>query len=147
VWVSTVPWITRTGSKEDGWELYSWERRWLADRLEALGLARRLLVVAGDAHMVAIDDGTNSNYATTAKPGTPGFPVLQAAPLDRSPTVKGGPYSHGVSAESGQYGWVEVRDDGAELRVTVAGHDKGGRQLPGLRLQMDCGDGGCAVVR
>ena len=147
VWVSTVPWITRTGSKEDGWEPYASERRWLADRLEGLGLTHRLLLVAGDAHMLAIDDGTNSNYVSTAKPGTPGFPVLQASPLDRSPTIKGGPYSHGVSAESGQYAWVQVQDDGAELRITVTGHDRGGRQVPGMRLQMTCAEDGCAVVR
>ena len=129
IWVSSVPWITRSGDREDGWQPYAWERQWLADRIEALGLTHRMLMIAGDAHMVAIDDGTNSNYATTAKPGSPGFPVLQAAPLDRSPSIKGGPYTHGVSAQNGQFGWVHVEDDGDRLRVTVTGHRGSGPQL------------------
>jgi len=146
-WLSTVPWITREGSKEDGWASYGWERQWVADRIDAHGLTRRLVVLAGDAHMVAIDDGTNSNYTSGAKPGVAGFPVFQAAPLDRAATLKGGPYSHGTSVKSNQFGWVEVDDRDGELRVTLSGRDWRGRQLPGLRLQLVCRAGACAVER
>jgi phosphodiesterase/alkaline phosphatase D-like protein len=146
-WVSTVPWITRQGSKEDGWESYSWERQWVADRIEAHGLTRRLVVLAGDAHMVAIDDGSHSNYASGATPGEPAFPVFQAAPLDRAATLKGGPYSHGPSLKSNQFGWIEVEDRDGELRVTLSGRDAGGRQLPGLRLRLVCRARACTVER
>jgi alkaline phosphatase D len=143
VWVSSVPWITRQGNPEEGWEPYSWERRLVADRIAALGLTNRILMISGDAHMTAIDDGTNSYYASDATPGRRGFPILQAGPLDRSPTVKGGPYSHGLSRRNNQFGWVEVRDSGDELRVAVSGHDRNGRQIPGMRLQLTCRAGTC----
>jgi alkaline phosphatase D len=146
-WVSTVPWITRRGDPEDGWQPYSWERRRLADRIQALGLTPRIVMLAGDAHMVAIDDGRNSNYAGGAAPGARGFPVFQAAPLDRKATIKGGPYSHGVSDRSGQFGWVAVRDDGGDaITVTLSGHDAAGNQLRGLLLVLECRDGACTPV-
>jgi phosphodiesterase/alkaline phosphatase D-like protein len=145
IWVGTVPWITRVGARDDGWEPYAWERRWLADRLRSLGLVHRLVMISGDAHMVAIDDGRNSNYATDAAKGERAFPILQAAPLDRSPSVKGGPYSHGVSDRNHQFGWVDVRDDGTTLRVTLTGHDRGGGQIRGMRLQLTCRESACAV--
>ncbi len=78
IWVSSVPWITREGDPMDGWQPYSWERQWLADRLEALGLTHRMVMLAGDAHMAAIDDGTHSNYASGAPAGARGFPVIKA---------------------------------------------------------------------
>jgi alkaline phosphatase D len=144
VWVSPVPWITRQGDPQDGWQPYAWERRRLADRIEELGLTSRLIMLAGDAHMTAIDDGSNSNYTSGSRPGARAFPVFHAAPLDRNATVKGGPYSHGVSERSGQFGWVEVHDHGDHLTVTFTGHNSVGRELPGMRLKVVCRAGGCA---
>jgi hypothetical protein len=51
------------------------------DLIQALGLSSRMLMIAGDAHMLAFDDGSNS-------PG--GIPVFHAAALDAKPTSKGG---------------------------------------------------------
>mgnify|MGYP000620265220 FL=1 len=61
--------------------------------------------------MAAIDDGTNSDYAT--KGGAP-IPIFHAGPLDRKPSIKGGPYSHGASGVRGQFGIMEVIDDGGD---------------------------------
>ena len=61
--------------------------------------------------MAAIDDGTNSDYATNG--GAP-IPIFHAGPLDRKPSIKGGPYSHGVSGVRGQFGIMEVIDDGGD---------------------------------
>ena len=49
-------------------------------------------MISGDAHMVAIDDGRNSGYATA---GRGGFPVFQAAALESPGSEKGGPYAIG----------------------------------------------------
>jgi alkaline phosphatase D len=144
-WVGSVPWITREGDPEHGWQPYSWERQWLADRLASLGLARRLVMLSGDAHMVAIDDGRNSNYATGAK-GERGFPVVHAAPLDRGPRIKGGPYSGGVSERNHQFGWADVEDDGTTVRATLTAHDERGRQIPGMQLRLVCRGGVCEIV-
>jgi alkaline phosphatase D len=137
VWVNTVPWITREGSRNDGWQPYSRERTLIANAIARLGLNRRLVMLSGDAHMAAIDDGTHSNYATD-RPGAPGFVVLHAAPLDRRTSHKGGPYSHGVSLKRGQFGLIDVQDDGTTLRVALSARNAQGAVIPGLTLDLAC---------
>ncbi len=157
VWVNAVPWITK--GDEDGrhgWAPYHWERTSIADRIKDLNLVDRLLVLSGDGHMVAIDDGTHSNYASDREPGERGFPVVHAAPLDRYPRIKGGPYSHGTVprrvfrlfswVKKQQFGLMEVEDDGRVLQVTLTGRDSRGGLLEGMRLTLRCEDGTCRVV-
>jgi len=155
VWVNVVPWITRADpGSEHGWEQYSWERTLIADRIAELGLVHRMLVLSGDAHMVAIDDGTHSNYARDAEDGERAFPVMHAAPLDRYARVKGGPFSHGVAADKSwfglghiqQFGRMNVMDDGEVLRVELSGHDEDGELLDGMVLRLRCDDDGCRPV-
>jgi hypothetical protein len=82
-------------------------------------------MLCADAHMVAIDDGTHNRGAT----GAGGFPIFHAAPLDRSNSHKGGNnYSHGVfDNHSGQYGLVEIIDDGRSpaARIKIIGKRMG----------------------
>jgi hypothetical protein len=111
VWVNTLPWIGAAG--DDGWHTYSNERRELADFIKDNNI-RGLCMISGDAHMLAIDDGTNSDYATG---GGAGFPVMHAASLDRSASVKGGPYSLGMYPNRGQFGLMSVEDAGDSLIV------------------------------
>ena len=86
----------------------------------------------------SIDDGTNSGYSTE---GSAGFPVLHAAPLDRPGSVKGGPYSHGTFSEAGQYGKVEVTDDGGQIvQVRLSGHRWDGTELVALDLEFAATD-------
>ena len=59
IWVNTVPWIASPSSGSDNWGSYAHEREAIANHIDRLGLARRLLMLSGDAHMVAIDDGTH----------------------------------------------------------------------------------------
>jgi hypothetical protein len=78
--------------------------------------------------MVAIDDGSNTGYASDPdEPG--GFPLLHAAALDRPGNVKGGPYSEGAFPGGGQYGVLEVLDDGGTVRVQLSGRTWDGRTL------------------
>ena len=59
VWVNTIPWITkRRESTGDGWARYARERRHIADLIVRFGLTGRLVMLSGDAHMLALDDGT-----------------------------------------------------------------------------------------
>jgi alkaline phosphatase D len=147
IWVNTVPWIASPGSGSDNWGSYAREREEIANHIDALGLTRRLLMLSGDAHMVAIDDGTHSNYATGNGRGQRGFVVMHAAPLDRRTSVKGGPYSHSVSARRGQFGIVDIIDDGASLTVELGGRDRGGNPIPGMRLALSCDGQQCAAAR
>lgn len=136
VWVNAVPWITkRDESTKEGWAPFARERRRIADAIVRLGLVERLVMLSGDAHMLAMDDGTHSQYSTL--PGSParGFVVAHAAPMDRRPTRKGGPYSHPEVTRNGQYGVMDVHDDGTRVRVRLQGM-QGRLEVPGLRLDL-----------
>ncbi|QLY28579.1 alkaline phosphatase D family protein [Nocardia huaxiensis] len=117
VWASSVPWIGGAEPGADSWAGHPDERARIADAIAAAGI-RNLVMVAGDAHMVAIDDGANSDYSAV---GGYGFPVLHAAALDRPGNVKGGPYSAGAFPGGGQYGLLDITDTGAQLTVTLTG--------------------------
>jgi hypothetical protein len=128
IWVNSGPWIDAAGVGKDTWGGFTTERRELADFI-ADNQIEGLLMLSGDAHMVAIDDGTHSDFSTK---GGGGFPVLHAAPLDKRGSVKGGPYSEGTSAESGQFGLVTVDDDGGStVTVTLSGRNYEGREIAG----------------
>lgn len=114
VWVNPDAWIESPGTATSGWGGYATERQELADFIAENGITN-LAMLSGDAHMLAIDDGTNSGYATD---GTPGFPVIHAAALDRHGSRKGGPYSEGTYPGGGQFGVMTVVDNGG-ARVDV----------------------------
>jgi membrane-associated phospholipid phosphatase len=117
VWVNPVPWIVEASEGGDNWSGYADERRVIANAIAAAGIDN-LVMVSGDAHMVALDDGSNSDYSDV---GGAGFPVFHAAPLDRPGSIKGGPYSDGVVDGSGQFGLLDIADDGATISVTTTG--------------------------
>lgn len=148
VWVNTVPWITKAReSTTEGWAPYAEERTRLADHIDSLGLTARLIMLSGDGHMAAIDDGTNSAYTSSRVKGTRGFVVAHGAPLDRWTRIKGGPYSHGVSRRNHQFGLLDVVDTGSALDVTVSARDAYGSVIAGLLLKLRCEKNGCTPVR
>lgn len=122
IWMNPTPWIS---TSSDGWGGSAQERRHIADTIAAAEVDN-LLMVSGDAHMLAFDDGTNSGYATD---GSPGFPVFHAAALDRPGYVKGGPYSAGAFPGFGQYGVIDIRDDGETIEVELTGKNWKGEVL------------------
>jgi alkaline phosphatase D len=145
VWVNPVPWIAERGSGH-GWGRYDWERRYIADRLYESRMMGRLLMLSGDGHMVAIDDGTHSNFGTNGGAGEKGFPVMHAAPFDRYARPKGGPYSHGVAGRRilfglipiQQFGFGEIQDDGSVVEVSLSGRNESGDVLQGMSLRLRC---------
>ena len=44
-----------------------------------------------------------------------------AAPLDRPGSIKGGPYSDGAFDGSGQFGLLDIADEGDTISVTTTG--------------------------
>jgi phosphodiesterase/alkaline phosphatase D-like protein len=125
VWVSSVPWIDRSDNPGDDWGAYATEREEIADFIVAEGI-EGVVMLAGDAHMIAADDGTNSNFASI---GDGGFPVLQAAPVDQHVSEKGGPYSEGVVLNQGQFGLVTVTDSGTGIKLKFEGLTADGEQV------------------
>lgn len=108
--VSDVPWIGGAG-EDDHWGAYQTERAVVAGWIAAA--TTEVVMLCGDAHMLAIDNGTNS-------PG--GCHVWHAAALNRFTSVKGGPYSGGTNAGQNQYGYVVVTETATQVQATFTGY-------------------------
>ncbi len=128
VWLNPVPWVAEEEGGADHWGGYTVERRELADHI-ADNEIDNLLMIGGDAHMVAIDDGTNTDYSSD---GYPGFPLIHAAALDRPGSVKGGPYSEGSSGAGGQFATLEILDTGDTITVEMRGLTWTGEEIMSL---------------
>ncbi len=74
VWVNPVPSIAESEAGADHWGGYAAERQHLADHIVDNEIDN-LIMVSGDAHMVAIDDGTNTDFSST---GGGDFPLIHA---------------------------------------------------------------------
>lgn len=117
--MTAVPWIA--GGEGDlggsrNWRNYAGEREEIAQALVATGKSHRLIFLAGDAHMLAADDGRNNTYGGLHRP------VLQAAAMDSPASPKGGPYSAGhvqTTGDRGMWGRITVTDRGGDLPIRV----------------------------
>lgn len=110
IWCSTMPWI----DDERKWGYFTHEQQELVNYMKGHNLNKwvPIVIVSGDAHMLAVDDGTNS-------PGN--LTTLHAAALGRPGSIKGGPYSHGLFPGTGQYGLLDITDDGQRACVYYRG--------------------------
>lgn len=107
---TSTPWIAASGN--DAWSEFLVERVEIADMIDTRGLNARVMFVCGDSHALAIDNGTNNNYATSGNWSPTGPPFLMAAPLDNGLNLKGGPYTFTSEASQQQYGVIEINDTG-----------------------------------
>lgn len=130
VWVNGVPWINVADPAADNWGGFAEERQEIADFLHDNGVDDKLLILSGDAHMLAIDDGSNSSYVE----GDPTGPVVfQAAALDRRGSVRGGPYSEETFPGGGHFGLIDIEDNGGDtITVRLSGRDYLDEELVGL---------------
>jgi hypothetical protein len=131
--VSPTPWIGAADASSDSWAGFADERRGIADFVADHHLDN-IVIAGGDAHMVAIDDGSNSDYSTS---GGAAIPVLQAAALDRPGSVKGGPYSEGTFPGAGQFGEIAVGRRGDVVTVELSGQRYDGTTLVSYELELD----------
>ena len=133
IWVNSIPWIVRQDDyKTKAWNRFAQERTKIANFIKENKIDK-LLMISGDAHMLALDDGqegTSNNYATG---GGGSFPVIHAAALDSRPSFKGGSYNgknyivnpEAVKIKDGaitgkrQWGLLNFIDDGNKIEVTV----------------------------
>jgi len=82
VWVTTRPWTDPVKLGSDSWGGFVPDRDELAAHIAAtIGAGpRNLLVLSGDNHMVAFDDGSSTDYSgQDDNPG--GFPLLHSGPM------------------------------------------------------------------
>jgi hypothetical protein len=124
----STPWIYDDGegsSHKDKWGNAAGDRQLITDAIQAHAKGR-VLIIHGDSHMLGMDDGTNSaKYATVNHPLEKGPRVVCSAALDRSTSIKGGPYSEGAWAASNrQYSVIEIDDPGGDyINVTATGYN------------------------
>jgi hypothetical protein len=111
-----IAWVSPTsysGNITDNWGGYTDERTELANFFRDNDI-ENMFILSGDAHMVAIDNGDNADFASGV-PNTHRYPIFQAAAINNFGSNKGGTYSEGVWTNpfitTGQYGLVTVTDD------------------------------------
>jgi len=120
IWVNSLPWIAGDEDYQtnDAWDCYPEERAEIANFIKDNGIDK-LLMISGDAHMLALDDGKDGTANSYAKDGGGSFPVLQIASLDSKSSEKGGPYSRKPIPGLGQWGVLTFIDDGMSIEVKV----------------------------
>jgi phosphodiesterase/alkaline phosphatase D-like protein len=111
VWVNSVPWIAKVD--KDAWNQYPQEREEIVNFINNQQI-NNLMMISGDAHMLAFDDGTNNQKICGAS-----FPVIHAASLDSPPTKKGAKYSAGTIPGNQQWGQLTFEDNGQKILVKV----------------------------
>ena len=119
VWVNSIPWIGEQNletHRSDAWDFYAIEREEIANFLQKNNIDQKLIMISGDAHMLALDDGSNNNYASE---GVASFPVIHAASLDSLGSIKGGNYSEKPIKGRKQWGVLHFTDDGNKIEVRV----------------------------
>lgn len=113
-WISSVSY---SGSRSDNWGGFEKTRTEMADFLRDNKI-ENLFILSGDAHMLAIDNGDNSDFSTGHNSPYK-YPIFQAAALNNVGSDKGGTFSEGGTYPNfppfvSQYGVVEVEDNGGD---------------------------------
>lgn len=115
VWVNSVPWIDEANNNSDTWGGYATERKIIANFIQSVGI-KNLIMLSGDAHMLALDDGRNNHYSSS---GDGSFPVIQAASLASFSSKKGGPYQFGPFPGKEQWGILTFTDKNGKISLNI----------------------------
>ncbi len=116
IWVNNVSWIS--SADPDTWAGYQTERNEIATFIEDNEITN-IAMLCGDAHILAMDDGSNNRFGDQGKRL---FPVFHAGPLDSIPRFRGGPYTQVAPLENGHFGMMEVVDSGNGIDVFWSGY-------------------------
>ena len=131
IWVNSIPWIGSFDAPTKSWNKFPQERTLIADFIKDNQIDK-LLMISGDAHMLALDDGKKGTLNSYATGGGGSFPVIHAASLDSRGSYKGGSYNgekyiidptikskNGAITGKGQWGLLKFRDNGNKIEVQV----------------------------
>lgn len=126
-WINTHVWLGAPDADSDRWFGYVHARQEMADMIVEEAMERSLFVISGDMHALAFDDGRNNSWG--------GFPVLQAAPLGKKPSRKGGPYAAGPFPSAAEDEDEELISQYAIVSVEDGGVEEGGGSVLGFRFR------------
>lgn len=132
-WVNPVSF---GGTQADNWGGFASERVNVSNFLKENAI-ENFFILSGDAHMLAIDDGTNIDFSTLGN--TARYPVFAVAALNQNGSNKGGRYNvmpdgtvdpnplanyvyTNPNNTFGQYGLIEVNDNGLEICISFTGY-------------------------
>ena len=131
IWINSIPWIGAPDAATTSWNKFALERTVIANFIKENQIDK-LLMISGDAHMLALDDGKAGTVNSYATGGGGSFPIIQAASLDSRGSFKGGPYNggkyiidptvkskNGAIPGRGQWGLLNFTDDGEKIKVKV----------------------------
>ncbi|MEO1692975.1 MAG: alkaline phosphatase D family protein [Cyanobacteria bacterium J06631_6] len=131
IWINSIPWIASADAPTDSWNKFTQERTLIADFIKENEIDK-LLMISGDAHMLALDDGEAGTANSYATGGGGSFPVIQAASLDSRGSFKGDAYNgkkyivdstvkskNGAIPGKGQWGLLNFNDNGNDIEVKV----------------------------
>ena len=131
IWVNSIPWIGSPDASTDSWNKFARERTLIANFIKENQIDK-LLMLSGDAHMLALDDGKAGTANSYATGGGGSFPIIHAASLDSRSSYKGGAYNgaqyivdssvknqNGAIPGKGQWGLLNFRDRGNKIEVEV----------------------------
>lgn len=112
-WVSSVSF---SGERSDNWGGYTQTRTELSNFFRDSNIVN-MFIISGDAHMLAIDNGTHADFSDN-KTNPNFYPILQSAALNNVGSDKGGIYSEGGTFPnppfSSQWSTIEVMDNGGK---------------------------------
>jgi alkaline phosphatase D len=123
IWISSTTW---NGTFIDNWGGFQGERTELANFFRDNQIAN-MLIVCGDAHMLAIDDGTDGDFSTQVY-NPYRYPIFNTAALNQGGSYKGGIFNQGGVFPNpdytyGQFGLIQIIDTGGlSLCVNLAGY-------------------------
>ncbi|MEO1466418.1 MAG: alkaline phosphatase D family protein, partial [Cyanobacteria bacterium J06633_1] len=131
IWINSIPWIASADAPTDSWNKFTQERTLIADFIKENEIDK-LLMISGDAHMLALDDGEAGTVNSYATGGGGSFPVIQAASLDSRGSFKGDAHNgkkyivdssvksmNGAIPGKGQWGLLNFNDNGNDIEVKV----------------------------
>jgi len=121
-WLTSTPWNGEPEPEKDNWQGYPKQREEIANWISNNNITN-LIALSGDAHMLAFDDGTNTDFNTVG--GKAGFPLMHSSPIYNWGSSKGGIFSHGCVGYTlvpiSQFAVITVTDTQEETCVTFEG--------------------------
>jgi hypothetical protein len=112
-WVNSTTW---NGTGTDNWGGFNSERVELGNFFLNDSI-KNMFILCGDAHMLAIDNGTDADFSLTHS-NTNRYPIFNAAAMSGWGSYKGGTFSEGGvfmnpgDDKHGQFGLITVVDNG-----------------------------------
>lgn len=148
-WLSSTTW---SGNTTDNWGGFTAERTELSNFFRD-SLIENMFLICGDAHMLAIDNGTHSDFSTSVLHPFR-YPIFAAAALNQAGSYKGGTFSEGGVFPNplwhdGQFGLVSVIDSGGSticIKFMGVRTDSSGDQVSIINQYEFCRDLGATPI-